>query len=47
MAPEALTSCRYSFQSDIWAIGLIFLEMLKGNSPFKSNTEKQLKSELL
>jgi len=39
MAPEALSSCKYSYKSDIWAIGLIFLEMLNGKCPWKSKTE--------
>jgi serine/threonine protein kinase len=39
MSYEALTSNVYSFKSDLWAIGLTFLEMLTGKTPWKSKTE--------
>jgi serine/threonine protein kinase len=46
MPPETLTGNRYSFKSDIWAIGVIYLEMLNGKNPWKSKTEKDLAKEL-
>ena len=42
MPPEALNENKYSFKSDIWAIGVIFFEMLTGKTPWKAKTEKEL-----
>lgn len=36
MAPEVLSDNVHSSKSDIWAIGIIFLEMLNGCVPWKS-----------
>lgn len=40
MPPEALNQNRYSFKSDIWALGIIVFEMLTGKAPWKAKTEK-------
>jgi serine/threonine protein kinase len=37
---EVLGYNSYSFQSDIWAIGIIFFEMLQGKTPWNARTEK-------
>lgn len=42
MPPEALNQNKYSFKSDIWALGVIFYEMLTGKTPWRAKTEKQL-----
>ena len=42
MPLESLADNVYSFKSDIWAIGVTFLEMLIGKAPWKSKTEKEL-----
>jgi len=34
MAPEMLTQKGYSFQSDIWTIGVILYEFMCGMVPF-------------
>jgi serine/threonine protein kinase len=36
MAPEVLFDDVFSIKSDIWAIGIIYLEMLIGHIPWKS-----------
>ena len=46
MAPETLINNEYSLQSDIWAVGVIFLEMLTGSIPWKAKSEKELRVEL-
>lgn len=33
MSPEAYNKNRYSEKSDIWALGIIFYEMLTGKTP--------------
>jgi serine/threonine protein kinase len=33
----------YSPKSDVWAIGVIFYEMLTGKTPWKAKTETDLK----
>ena len=45
MPPEALNENKYSFKSDIWALGVIFYEMLTGKTPWKAKTEKETKEE--
>ena len=40
MPPEALNDNKYSYKSDIWAIGVIFYELLTGRTPWKAKTEK-------
>lgn len=39
MPPEALSNNAYSYKSDIWAIGVIFYEMLTGSTPWTGRTE--------
>ena len=46
MPLETLTSNLYSHKTDIWAIGVIFVELLTGTVPWKSKTEKELMVEL-
>lgn len=46
MPPEALNSNRYSHKSDIWAIGVIFYEMLTGSTPWSGRTETELKAKM-
>ncbi len=40
MPPEALNDNKYSFKSDIWALGVIYYEMLTGKTPWRAKTEK-------
>lgn len=47
MPPEALNDNKYSFKSDIWAIGVIFYELLTGKTPWRAKTEKELGRQLL
>lgn len=46
MPPEALNSNKYSHKSDIWAIGIIFYEMLTGTTPWTGRTETELKAKM-
>ena len=46
MPPQALNSNKYSHKSDIWAIGIIFYEMLTGVTPWTGKTETQLKAKI-
>jgi len=43
MAPEQLAGEKVSAQSDIYAMGLVFYEMLTGKSPFAGNTPAELR----
>lgn len=38
MPPEALNENKYSFKSDIWALGVIYYEMLTGKTPWRAKT---------
>lgn len=40
MAPESLKRNEYSFKTDIWAIGVIFYEMLTCDTPWRAKNEK-------
>lgn len=46
MPPETLRYNIYSLKSDIWALGVIFVQLLTGKTPWKAKTEKQLIYEL-
>jgi serine/threonine protein kinase len=35
MSPEAFRKSTYSEKSDMWAVGLTFLEMMSGSLPFE------------
>lgn len=47
MPPEALNDNKYSFKSDVWALGVIFYEMLTGKTPWRAKTEKELGRQLM
>lgn len=36
----------YSFKSDVWAIGVIYYEMLTGKTPWRAKTESDLKRQI-
>lgn len=40
MAPESLKRNEYSLKTDIWALGVIFYELLTGETPWKAKNEK-------
>jgi serine/threonine protein kinase len=42
MAPESLKKNDYSYKSDIWALGVIFYEMLFADTPWRAKNEKEL-----
>lgn len=46
MPPEALLHNIYSVKSDIFALGVMFYELLFGVSPWHSRTEKELISKM-
>lgn len=44
MAPEVMRREPYSFQADIWSIGVVYYQLLEGTYPFKGiNIETILK----
>jgi serine/threonine protein kinase len=42
MSPESLEENRYNFSTDMWAIGIILYELLKGDTPWYGEDDKQL-----
>ena len=46
MPLEALNENLYSFKSDVWAIGVIFYEMLTGKTPWRAKTYSDLKRQI-
>lgn len=40
MAPESLKKNEYTLKTDVWALGVIFFEMLTGQTPWKAKNEK-------
>ena len=43
MAPEVQISNRYSEKSDVWALGVVFYELLHGVPPFNVVSDQMLK----
>ncbi|CAD8193651.1 unnamed protein product [Paramecium pentaurelia] len=43
MAPESLLNDMYSFQSDVWSVGITMYELIYGNVPFYHSKESELK----
>lgn len=46
LAPEQLTGKEASPQTDVWALGVLFYEMLTGGEPFKADTFSELHSQI-
>lgn len=42
VAPEVLQNKKYSIQSDIYSLGIIFFEFLTGNVPFYGDSQKEI-----
>lgn len=42
MPPESLRTNKYSFKSDVFALGIMLYEMLCGKTPWDCKTEKEL-----
>jgi serine/threonine protein kinase len=42
MAPEIMKNQKYGYKSDLWSVGIIFYEMLVGETPFKSKNIYEL-----
>src|SRR5262249_10087016 len=47
MAPELLRGARPDSRSDVWALGIVFFEMLTGSRPFRGATVYELASAIL
>lgn len=47
MPPEALLYNQYSYKSDVWALGIIFYELLTGAAPWNAKTEKELANKIM
>lgn len=43
MSPEGLSQNMYSREGDIWALGIVFYEILQGRTPWSPKNEKELK----
>ncbi|XP_076107071.1 serine/threonine-protein kinase unc-51-like isoform X2 [Mytilus galloprovincialis] len=43
MAPEVIMSLQYDAKADLWSIGTIVFQCLKGKAPFQAQTPQQLK----
>lgn len=42
LSPESVTSCLFSFQSDLWSVGCIMYELWSGFCPFVAETPQDL-----
>jgi len=47
LSPEVCTSCRYSFASDVWALGIVLYEMTALKVPFDANGIHSLAKKIL
>lgn len=41
-APEIVRKCGYSYEVDVWCVGVIMYFLLVGRAPFESNTTEEL-----
>ena len=46
MAPETVNRNQYSFETDIWAIGIIYFELLTGKLPWTGKTEEKINKQM-
>jgi len=47
LSPEVLTSCRYSFASDVWALGIVLYEMTALRVPFHADAIRSLAKKIV
>lgn len=47
MAPEIMKGNCYSTKADIWALGLVLLEMINGKLPWEDVKEADLRQVIL
>lgn len=47
MPPEALKENIYTPTCDIWAIGIIFYQLLKGLAPWRAVSEQKLYDKIM
>ena len=47
MSPQILNKQSYTNKSDLWSIGLIFYEMVYGQTPWPANNEVQLLNNIM
>ncbi|CAD8144826.1 unnamed protein product [Paramecium pentaurelia] len=47
MSPQALKHQDYSEKGDVWAVGIVYFEMLFGRTPFNAQSEAALLSNIL
>jgi serine/threonine protein kinase len=45
MAPEMLLRCGYSFEVDVWAVGVVLFELCTGNRPFSDRAQDWVELE--
>lgn len=46
MAPETVNRNEYSFATDVWAIGIIYFELLTGKLPWTATTEERINAQM-
>lgn len=46
LAPEIIRDKQYGFSVDWYSLGIVLLEMVTGNNPFKANREKPLVAQM-
>lgn len=42
MAPEILMRKPYNYKVDIWALGVLYYELIEGNSPFQGSSYDEI-----
>lgn len=47
MSPEIMNEATHSFKSDIWGLGILFIEILTGRPPYQASSLEELKHQFL
>ena len=46
MAPEVLEERPYSYEADIWSIGVVYYSLLYGKEPFTGQTDYEILNKI-
>lgn len=42
MSPEMIQNKNYDYKIDIWALGILYFELIAGHAPFRGSTAEEV-----